>query len=290
MARNSMVRSPTSSWSEQVSSTEAPERLRADCDRCVALCCVALAFEVSADFAIDKEPGVPCPNLGEDLRCRVHADLRSSGMRGCAAFDCFGAGQRVSQELFPGFDWRTQPERAPEVYEVFHVLRALHALLWCIEEAVDHGISPEWQARLGLERARLEEVAQALPQDVGKPEASIRWMEANEALSELSAELRAAGGGPCTDHRGALLFGKDLRAEDLRGASLRGAKLIGVDLRGACLELTDLAGADLRGARLHGADLRGSLFLSQMQLDQARGDHSTLLPAKRERPPEWGDR
>ena len=36
--------------------------LRADCTRCFALCCVAPAFAASADFAIDKPAGQPCPN------------------------------------------------------------------------------------------------------------------------------------------------------------------------------------------------------------------------------------
>ncbi|MDR3081083.1 MAG: pentapeptide repeat-containing protein, partial [Streptomyces sp.] len=37
--------------------------LRADCSSCFALCCVALPFAASADFAIDKAAGTPCPNL-----------------------------------------------------------------------------------------------------------------------------------------------------------------------------------------------------------------------------------
>ena len=41
--------------------------LRADCSRCEALCCVAPAFAASADFAIDKPAGVPCPRLRDDL-------------------------------------------------------------------------------------------------------------------------------------------------------------------------------------------------------------------------------
>ncbi|RQX15913.1 oxetanocin A resistance protein, partial [Micromonospora arida] len=38
-------------------------QLRADCGRCFGLCCVVPAFAASADFAIDKPAGSPCPNL-----------------------------------------------------------------------------------------------------------------------------------------------------------------------------------------------------------------------------------
>ncbi|HEU4784906.1 MAG TPA: hypothetical protein VFS83_16330, partial [Ktedonobacterales bacterium] len=71
--------------------------LRADCARCFALCCVAPTFAVSADFAINKRAGKPCPNLHSDFRCGIHTRLREKGFRGCAVYDCFGAGQKVSQ-------------------------------------------------------------------------------------------------------------------------------------------------------------------------------------------------
>ncbi|NUT37248.1 MAG: pentapeptide repeat-containing protein, partial [Hamadaea sp.] len=54
------------------------------------------------------------------------------------------------------------------------------------------------------------------------------------------------------------------------------------DLRGA-----DLIGADMRGARLGGAVLTGALFLTQSQLDAARGDATTRLPEWARRPAHW---
>ena len=48
--------------------------LRADCSSCFGLCCVALTFSRSADFAIDKPAGEACPNLSADFRCGIHDD------------------------------------------------------------------------------------------------------------------------------------------------------------------------------------------------------------------------
>ena len=63
--------------------TDGPDRrreeLRADCARCVALCCVAPEFTASADFAINKPAGQPCPNLRADFGCSVHNRLRPAG-------------------------------------------------------------------------------------------------------------------------------------------------------------------------------------------------------------------
>jgi uncharacterized protein YjbI with pentapeptide repeats len=62
---------------------------------------------------------------------------------------------------------------------------------------------------------------------------------------------------------------------------------VGADLRRADLRRADLSGADLRGADLSGADLSGSLFLTQAQLDSARGDHATRLSPSLARPASW---
>src|SRR3954464_8991702 len=113
----------------------APE-LRADCSRCAGLCCVAPAFARSADFAIDKAAGDPCPNLDARFRCRIHDRLRPGGFPGCAAHDCFGAGQRVVQETFGGATWRDDRDLAAAMFEVFPTVRLLHQLLWYLDEAV----------------------------------------------------------------------------------------------------------------------------------------------------------
>jgi hypothetical protein len=112
-----------------------PEKLdlKADCARCAGLCCVALPFAKSADFAIDKDAGEPCRNLLADFRCGIHAGLRRHGFAGCTVFDCFGAGQKVSQQTFAGRDWRRDPDLARRMFEVFPVMRRLHELLWYLD-------------------------------------------------------------------------------------------------------------------------------------------------------------
>ena len=40
-----------------------------DCENCFGLCCVALSFTASSDFAFDKEEGVPCRNLQKENHC-----------------------------------------------------------------------------------------------------------------------------------------------------------------------------------------------------------------------------
>jgi uncharacterized protein YjbI with pentapeptide repeats len=268
--------------------------LRADCSRCVGLCCVALAFAASADFAIDKPVGEACPNLGPDFGCRIHARLRVAGFPGCVAYDCFGAGQHLAQATFAGNDWRRSPELAEPMFDAFTVMRQLHELAWYLTEALAlaaaHPIHPELRVALDDVESLAEEPADAL---LAVDVAGLR--EAIGALLGKASELARAGAGSGTnrsapDKRGADLVGADLRGHDLRGANLRGEVLIGADLRGAKLGRADLAGADLRGANLRGADLRGALFVTQSQLETANGDTGTQFSASLARPERWAQR
>ena len=261
--------------------------LRADCERCAALCCVAPAFSASADFAIDKAAGQPCPNLRADFRCSIHDRLRPGGFGGCAAFDCFGAGQQVVRGTFGGRDWRSEPGLATPMFAVFAVMRQLHELAWYVNEAL--ALNPADPLPDELDRAfsATERLTRCGPDELIALDVDAHRREVNAVLVRVSEHVRERAGALGPDRRGADLAGKDLRRAELRGASLRGALLIGTDLRKADLSYADLTGADLRGARLAGADLATSLFVTQPQLDAAAGDSRTSLPPPLARPSHW---
>lgn len=240
--------------------------LSADCSRCFALCCVVPAFAASADFAIDKPAGQPCPNLRADFRCGIHERLRDKGFAGCTVYDCFGAGQRVSL-------------LGREMSALFPVMRALHELMWYLTEALTLAPAPALRAAL----ADTSRLAGLPPDELADVDVDAHRDAVNPLLRKASESVR--GTGP--DRRGADLMGADLRGADLRRADLRGAYLVGADLRRADLRLADLTGADVRGADLRGADLGTALFVTQAQLDSARGDASTRLPSGRRRPVHW---
>lgn len=102
--------------------------LRGDCSRCQALCCVSLPFDRGAWFGADKAADEPCPHLLGDHRCAIHARRELAGFAGCLHYDCAGAGQRVTRQLFAGKSWRTEPELARKMFESFRMLRHVHEL------------------------------------------------------------------------------------------------------------------------------------------------------------------
>ncbi|GGS43195.1 pentapeptide repeat-containing protein [Streptomyces griseoviridis] len=256
--------------------------LRGDCARCFGLCCVALPFAASADFALDKEAGRPCPHLGGDDRCTIHARLRPSGFTGCTVYDCFGAGQRVSRVTFGAADRRTDA-----MTEVFPLVRHLHELLWYLTEALTLPAARPVHAGLRRMRERTEELAAGTPGELAALDLAAHRREADGLLTRASRLARAAVRGPRQDRRRADLLGARLRGADLRGADLRGACLIAADLTGADLRGADLIGADLRDTDLTDADLTGAFFLTQPQVTAARGSAGTRLPGSVSRPAHW---
>jgi Pentapeptide repeats (8 copies) len=261
----------------------ARRELSADCSRCVGLCCVVPAFAASADFAVDKPAGTPCRHLQADARCGIHADLRGRGFPGCVVFDCFGAGQQLTQVTLAGRDPRTDPATGP----LFAVLRQVGELRWHLAEALSRLPAGPLRDEVAATQARAGQLAGAPAEELSTVDATALRRDVGDLLGRVSDAVRDGVPDRTRDRRNADLIGAALRGARLRGAGLRGAYLIGADLRDADLRQADLLGADLRGADLRGADLDGALFLTQPQLEAARGNAATRLPEWLRRPAHW---
>lgn len=251
-----------------------------DCSRCTGLCCVLLPFSASAGFGVDKPGGEPCRNLMANDRCGIHVDLRERGWPGCVAFDCFGAGQQVTQVTYAGVAWRDYDDLG-EMAAAFSVMRQLHEMLFHLEEA--------GRRAPGADSSALS--AEIVDLTAGTP-LELLLLDIDEVRDRVGDLLRSVSRRVRDDRAGsdvprADLIGRDLRAERLAGADLRGALLIAADLREVDLGAADLLGADLRDARLHGADLSDVLFLSQAQVNVAQGDGRTRLPSRLAPPAHW---
>jgi len=276
-------------------SNRSCSNLRADCESCFGLCCVALAFAASADFAINKAVGTPCPNLDSDFRCGIHQNLRQQGFKGCTVFDCFGAGQKVSQVTFGGKDWRSGQETAKKMFDVFPIMQQLHEMLWYLTEALSFEAARSIHEELRMKLKETEQLTRFAPDFLLNLDIPAYRSDVNVLLMRTSELVRAESIGKRKgnrenkkpDLRGADFMGRKLSRANFNGANLRGACLIAADLRGADLRRADLIGADLRDADLSGADLSGSIFLTQVQINSAKGDGRTRLPESLYRPKHW---
>lgn len=159
----------------------APPELQADCSRCAALCCVAFAAEESPNFSVTKDAGEPCPNLGTGGSCNIYADRVDMGFSGCLKFDCFGAGQRVMQDMFGGRSWQDEPELLQPMLKAFATSRKACELLYLVYYARKEAPAPTVSARLDGMEARLEAITtcsdpQSISAELGQIEHKLRGL------------------------------------------------------------------------------------------------------------------
>lgn len=266
--------------------------LKMDCEKCFGLCCTALYYAKSEGFPKDKEVGVPCDYLAEDFKCSVHNQLKEKGLHGCMAYECLGAGQKVSQITYEGKNWRQNPKKAKEMFDVFLIMHQLHEFLWYLTEALYRTEDKRLKGEIINLRQETEDMTKGLPNELLKVEITVHRMKVNHFLMKVSEEVSKKaqhlykGNGNKLARRREWI-GADLRKKDLIGANLSGTLLIAANLSGVNLNGATLIGADLRDANLCGAKLDQVLYLTQFQLDTAKGDLKTLIPPHLERPSNW---
>ena len=258
--------------------------LASDCASCSGLCCVLLPYAERDGFGATKAGGTPCHHLTGDDACAIHRTLIPDGWPGCTRFECFGAGQHVTHVTYGGASWRDQDDLG-EMGAVFTVVRLLHEMLFHLRTAADRAPEPaEADVVAGLV-AEIVAVDHSDPVSLLTADLDDLHHRVGDVLGRVSARVRAAHRGPGLERRD--LAGRDLSRRDLRGAALRGALLIRTDLSRSDLADADLLGADLRDADVRGTRLADALFLTQPQVNGARGDAATTLPAGLARPGHW---
>ena len=167
-------------------------------------------------------------------------------------------------------------------------------MLWYLDEALTLPQAQPLRVELEAAYDEIERLTDQAPTDLLATDLPTHRDRVNVLLARVSALVRAdsppkgqvrrSGAGDPTGsrpHRSAP------RRTGPPGSEPRGAYLIGADLRRADLRGSDLIGADLRDADLSGADLSHALFLTQLQVNAARGDAATTLPAPLRRPSHW---
>lgn len=156
--------------------------LSSDCSHCDALCCVLLAFDASDAFAFDKPACAPCRHLTKDNACNIHADLAGQGFKGCAAYSCHGAGQRITTEVFAGRSWRRDPNLLPAIEDAFRSLRKLHEAAVLLTAAARLALPP-------AQEARRQDLLAALDLGQDWTEAALRAAETGPVLNDIPAFL-----------------------------------------------------------------------------------------------------
>lgn len=259
-------------------------QLHINCEKCCGLCCVALFCAKTDGFPANKIAGIPCQKLMPDFRCEIHSELVQSKMRGCLAYDCFGAGQKVTQNCYPKVNWQTEPQYAKQMFEVFLVIFQLHQMLWYLIEASSFILGETMKMNLDELILENERMTALLPDDILNLDIELYRLKVNEILKEVTKKiaLDSAKGEQKKD-----FFGKKFNRANLDGRDFSMSLMIAANLEGCSLNYTNFLGADMRDANIKNTDLSKSVFLTQMQINATKGNRNTKLPKGLEYPDVW---
>jgi uncharacterized protein YjbI with pentapeptide repeats len=223
-------------------------------------------------------------HLLPDFRCAIHPQLAQANMKGCLTYDCFGAGQRVTQVCFPETNWRKTPAQASEIFKVFLAMVELHLLLWYLIEA--WSVVSDDRCLSDIE-ALVEENKQMTarsPAEILEIGVEEHRRNVNRLLKKVSKMMAL---GHSDSKRSRDFLGKDFAGANLDGRDLSMSLLIAANLEGCNLRGANFLGADLRDARVADTDLTECIFLTQMQVNSAKGNTDTKLPPHLSRPVTW---
>lgn len=148
--------------------------------------------------------------------------------RGCSAYECFGAGQKVSQITYVGKDWRNNPETANEMFDVFPIMQQLLEMLGYLHEAISLEAAKPIHRELRTCFKKTDKLTRLSKESLLTLLVHVHRTEVNEWLLKTSELVRAQARNPKLPKkitRGSVLIGAKLKELDLRGANLRGALL-----------------------------------------------------------------
>ena len=271
------------------------KNIKIDCEKCFGFCCTALYFSKCDGFPEDKEAGEPCVNLQKDFKCAVHRELRKKGLKGCTTYDCFGAGQKVAQFTYKGESWVNAKELSSEMFNVFLVMRQLHEMLWYLAQALALAESSAIKEKIKMLIEKTISLTEMPPQFILKIDVESHRDSVNELLKQASKERQKSllhikksnDKNKKSLSVGCNFIGANLTNTNLIGGNFAGALLIVTNLKNADLTGANFIGADLRDADIRGANLEHSMFLTQYQINSAKGDSNTILPKELVMPSYW---
>lgn len=260
------------------------EPFRINCAHCSGLCCVALYFSKLDGFPKNKEAGTPCHHLQETYQCNIHATLKQRGLKGCMSYDCFGAGQYITQRLYTKPDWKSiMRNNAEQIFQSYSTILHIQQTLWYLNEC----------SRLCLSGAEHQSIHALCQEGTLLKEQSIETL-ATLNLQPFTHKANTFLKNVChmyatqkSTNKSKNYLGKDLSKQQLQGYDFSMSLLIGANLEDAELYGAMFLGTDMRDTNICNTDLRHCLFLTQIQMNAAKGNDKTLLPAHISRPTTW---
>ena len=258
------------------------KELSIDCEKCSGLCCVALYCSKIDGFPENKSADTPCKHLESNFKCNIHTQLLKKNMKGCLIYECFGAGQKVTQLYKSVGNWSSNPGQRKEIYQIFLIMTKLYQMRWYLIQAFDLNVSLEINDKITALIQENEQLAGLHPNKLLSYNLDKYREKTNHILKIIIDQISA----PQTE-KSKNYLGMNFRGKNLNGKDFSMSLLIATNLEHCSLKKAIFLGANMRDANVKNTDLSQSLFLTQMQINSAKGNSATKLPLYLSRPSSW---
>ena len=261
-------------------------KMQGDCGKCSGLCCIALFFSPTDGFPDQKAAGEPCLNLRPDYRCKIHSQLKKEKMKGCIGYDCFGAGQQVTQVIYQGQTWQDLPQQSPEIFTIFTSVFQLLQIKYYLREALTLLAAKPWENEIQSLINENITLCNSSPASILSADLAAYKHRASAILKQVCLNLEQ---GMHRKHKKypASFLGKNFQDQDLSGWNLSMRLLLAANFTGCRFDGAIFLGADTRDANFNNVDLREAVFLTQGQVNSAKGNSHTKLPPNLDYPITW---
>ena len=260
--------------------------MKSDCSKCSGLCCTALFFSKTDGFPKDKIAGEPCMHLLKNYQCKIHSQLKAKKMRGCIGYDCFGAGNQVTEIVYKRKTWNELPKQSKEIFDVFTAVFQLYQIRYFLTEASLLIFADSFSGDIQKLIEEHVRITNNSPQIILSFNIEEYRSKANDVLKEICKRLHGKENRKdfsCPKD----FIGKKFRGKDMSGLDLSTKLLIAADFSDCIFDGTIFLGADTRDTNFTGADLEEAVFLTQGQINAAKGNRSTKIPKHLYYPVTW---
>lgn len=247
------------------------ESLKIECQECLGICCTALYFSKIDGFYEDKKAGQDCINLDSQHRCKIYQELLVKNSKGCKIYDCFGAGQKVTQMYL------NRQVVDQEVCKIYLIMYQLYQMLWYLLQAKNYG-----QKQVNGSLQTIQEIIQLSAKEILQTNIDTIIKEAKMALKKASDTLTAIDVTKKQTY-----FQKDLSFKNLDHKDFSMTIMIASNLEGSSLDKTNFLATDIRDTNIKNTDMSNCLFLTQGQINSAIGNQNTQLPSYLTKPETW---
>ena len=242
---------------------------------------VALALINNDDFETDLKS----KEESEYIKINSFIDnWINENMRGCLAYDCFGAGQKVTQYCYPDVTWKTHPEKANEIFKVFLIIFQLHQMEWYLLESLSLIKDKQLQAKIETLISENEQITYQYSDEILQFDIEKYRSKANQVLKKVSSIITTDSAYKAHSKE---CFGRNFKKANLNAKDFSMALMIAANLEGCSLQGTNFLGTDMRDANIKNTDLSSCVFLTQMQINSAKGNSNTKLPKNLSQPISW---